>query len=244
MYANDENKNTTKNEKTGIGIMRKLTRGHAPACLARLQLSGVDWKKVSREDKNEIWSELNNMQEKFCAYCECRLSERKHIEHFKKQQRDRQLRFDWSNLFGSCGDTSKPGGWNNCGIYKDNRKAVGEYDIVELIKPDQDDPENFLFFLSTGKVSPRSNLNVQEQEKASETIRVLNLNTESLRNRRRRAIEAILPAVYELYKIEINENFTIKEWQQFQQDELDEVRKQEFQTALKHVWCHNKTYCE
>ncbi|WGL99520.1 TIGR02646 family protein [Arsenophonus sp. aPb] len=221
--------------------MRKLTRDHAPACLARLKLSGVEWKKVSREDKNEIWSGLNDMQDGFCAYCECRLSKRKHIEHFKKRERFPDLRFDWFNLFGSCGDTDQTGGWDNCGIYKDNRKAVGKFDIVQLIKPDQDDPEDFLFFSETGKVLPRPNLNEQEHKKASETIRVLNLNTTSLRNRRRIAIEAILPAVYELYEIEINENFTIKQWQQFQQCELDEVRKQEFQTALKHRFDYDKT---
>ncbi|UDN34482.1 retron system putative HNH endonuclease [Proteus sp. NMG38-2] len=49
------------------------------------------------------------MQKGFCAYCECSLK-RKHIEHFRTRDSHTNLTFIWSNLFGSCGDSSQKGG--------------------------------------------------------------------------------------------------------------------------------------
>lgn len=46
------------------------------------------------------------MQKGFCAYCECSLK-RKHIEHFRTRDSHTNLTFIWSNLFGSCGDSSQ-----------------------------------------------------------------------------------------------------------------------------------------
>nr|WP_275780867.1 retron system putative HNH endonuclease [Enterobacter hormaechei] len=57
------------------------------------------------------------MQGGFCAYCECRLN-RKHVEHFRPRKDFPALTFEWTNLFGSCGDTHKAGAGNGAAYIK------------------------------------------------------------------------------------------------------------------------------
>ena len=188
--------------------------------------------------KPDIWIALDSLQNGFCAYCECRLN-RKHIEHFRTRTKFPELTFDWRNLFGSCGDSSQKGGWNRCGIYKDN--GARNYDIENIIKPDHENPSYYLLFLTSGRVVHRPDLNPQEKFKAMETIRVLNLdNNPELFNRRKKAIEAILVEVKELYSMreELNE----KDWKELFNDALQQINGEEFQTALEHAWSDNRPY--
>ncbi|MEY0232389.1 retron Ec78 anti-phage system effector HNH endonuclease PtuB [Providencia manganoxydans] len=218
--------------------MKKLKRPAPPACLAQLMATSCHWDQVKPEHRVEIWNSLDVMQNRFCAYCECLLN-RKHIEHFKTQNKHSQLIFAWDNLFGSCGDTTKTGGWAHCGIYKDH--YAGSYDPNHLLKPDVDNPSDFLLFLVGGTVREQDNLAPADKIKALETIRILNLNdSSSLVGRRKQAIknqQAQIEALYEL-KQELPEN----DWKQLLQEELNELQYAEFSTALVHAWQFNKQY--
>ncbi|MFB1116453.1 retron Ec78 anti-phage system effector HNH endonuclease PtuB [Dickeya dadantii] len=215
--------------------MKKLDRSEAPECLNQLIAGHDHW---GAANKDEIWTALDAMQHGFCAYCECRLN-RKHIEHFRTREEHADLIFDWANLFGSCGDTSQKGGWLRCGIYKDN--GAGGYRPENLIKPDEENPSFFLHFLTTGKVRPRTGLTDAEHVRASETIRVFNLNDDTvLFNSRKQAINAELKEIEEFYSLE-NE-LTEEELDELLQETLSRVYALEFSTALTHAWSYNEQY--
>ena len=161
--------------------MRPLQRlDPGPACL-----SDYDWKSdgwggnpinPNRVDRQEIWAMLETMQEGCCAYCEAMLKPSRHIDHFvarsyKGSIQGKELTFEWSNLFGSCTHN------DCCGHYKDNAKnPCSNYDPLQLIKPDEDDPWEFLVFAVDGFVSPRDGLSAPMRERALLTINVFNLN--------------------------------------------------------------------
>ncbi|WP_086775288.1 retron Ec78 anti-phage system effector HNH endonuclease PtuB [Vibrio coralliirubri] len=213
--------------------MRKLNR--LPSnCLSGLVHGQNDWMEAPKDD---IWIELDKMQNGYCAYCECYLK-RKHIEHFKTRTAYPQETFRWANIFGSCGDSSKTGGWGRCGIYKD--AGAGKYNIAELLKPDQDDPSDYLLFLTSGMVVAHPSLTGGSLRKAEETIRVFNLNGDSaLFNSRRKAIGAIQKEIDELYQMQDELG---DDWQSFLDEALTGVCGQEFQTALEHSWRHNLSH--
>lgn len=215
--------------------MKHLNRSAKPNCLNGLVGGREHWIDVNKDD---IWSALDDMQNGYCAYCECRL-DRKHIEHFRNRDEFKALTFVWENLFGSCGDTRQKGGWQRCGIYKDN--GAGEYSPEELIKPDDEDPSFFLHFLTSGKVRPQAGLSAADKRKALETIRVFNLNDDPvLYGSRRAAIQAELEQINSFYQMfdELGSN----DWYEYLADELKRVAGLEFSTALTHAWSYNKQY--
>jgi len=125
-----------------------------------------------------IWAELEAMQKSYCAYCEAKLKSDRHIDHFVARDyfgRDlangQKLIFEWSNLFGSCGLK------DCCAHYKDDAdNPYSIYDPTQLIKPDVDDPWNFLVFADSGFAEPREGLSASDYQRARLTINVFNLN--------------------------------------------------------------------
>ncbi|MBS1205906.1 MAG: uncharacterized protein H6R25_2805 [Proteobacteria bacterium] len=215
--------------------MKRLTRSTKPNCLNGLVGGRHHWENVNKDD---IWLALARMQNGYCAYCECRL-DRKHIEHFRNRDEFKALTFVWENIFGSCGDTRQKGGWQRCGIYKDN--GAGDYLPEELIKPDDENPSFFLHFLISGKVRPREGLSAIDKHKALETIRVFNLNDDPvLYGSRRKAIQAELYLITGFYKMQ--DEFSPDEWDEFLNGELMRVADLEFSTALTHAWIYNEQY--
>lgn len=165
--------------------MHKLDRTAvaAPPCLAEYDPDRDEWEAA---DKKQIQAHLEQMQGRRCAYCECSLDYfGHHIEHFRRKNKDHfpALKFVWSNLFWSCQEK------DHCGHYKDRPRAAA-YDPAELIKPDDDEPDKYLYFHSSGDVRPRPKLTPKEQRKAEETIRVFNLDCGTLQAARRRALDA------------------------------------------------------
>lgn len=178
--------------------MRKLKRGAVPPVLLEKQRQkqknpNLGWGAVTPDEKALIWQELDQMQGGFCAYCECRLEQgKKHIEHFSQRSIDAGATFDWANLFGSCNCL------DSCGKHKDERAA--QWQQEDLLKPDQDNPEQFLRFFSDGAVRPRANLAPDQRRRAEETLRVFNLDATShrLRDLRRGAIQGWLKSLQEV----------------------------------------------
>jgi uncharacterized protein (TIGR02646 family) len=209
--------------------MKRLVRAEAPACLNSLKHGCDEWEDVAKSD---VWLELDKMQNGFCAYCECRLN-RKHIDHLRTRNDYPKFTFNWGNLFGSCGDSSQKGGWGRCGIFKDD--GAGKYNVAEIIKPDEEDPNCILLYLTSGIVVP----NATNIKKGTETIRVFNLNGDtSLFNSRKQSINAIKFEVDELYGLQ--DELEVDDWIELLQDGLDSCINQEFQTALEHTWRYNQ----
>lgn len=139
-----------------------------------------------RERKNQVWTEIDKMQEGLCVYCESVALKGKttgHIEHFfdKGNPLYKSLTFDWNNLFGCCQSNA------HCGHYKDQHLPGGQqrqYNSLLLLKPDIDDPEEYLQFLPSGVIQEKKGLDTDKLSKATETIKALNLKSSTLKNSR------------------------------------------------------------
>ena len=181
--------------------MHKLDRsnGTAPTCLAEYDHRTQTWSDLRGECKQALRAALVKMQgipgvttvdaSEYgvrCAYCEAQIHHAGHIEHFRRKNRQRpdgypELTFAWDNLFLACGEKI------HCGHYKDRTNAPA-YDPSELIKPDEHDPEHFLYFHSSGEVRPRRGLGEVDARRAAETIRVFGLNDACLAGKREKAL--------------------------------------------------------
>jgi uncharacterized protein (TIGR02646 family) len=164
--------------------MRLLDRGNEPDCLKKF--NGVSkWTDVTQQDKLEIWAHLEQMQGKFCAYCECSINDKnRHIEHFRKKENFPKLTFEWINLFGSCDNK------NRCGHFKDRKKTT--YNPDDIIKPDRKSIGNCLSFAIDGTVKVKKNGLPECESKIAETLRVFNLADDSdLKSKRRDVLERL-----------------------------------------------------
>ena len=210
--------------------MHRLHRdSQAPACLCRYQHGQDKWGMQSPTpvERAEIWEKLNAMQGSRCAYCEVMIaSDNRHIEHFRQRNRYPQGTFDWSNLFGSC---NRKG---TCGDHKDN---CGSYDHTVLIKPDQDNPDDFLVFTPDGYVSPRADLTEEQRHRATETIRIFNLNGPegALRQIRQREVAGYIENAE--YWAAIAAEYPEHEWWPQLEEELAETAHLPFATAIRHT---------
>lgn len=236
--------------------MHRLDRSCVPEpeCLRGYDHRTQEWKALKPECKRQVRHALVRFQGKSgiamdeveaesrvrCAYCESDLRDAGHIEHFRRKHRQRddaypELTFAWHNLFLSCDDQER------CGRYKD-RQGGGPYDSDQLIKPDEDDPERFLYFHGNGEVRPRDSLNEQDKGRAAETIRVFHLNQPKLCGARRKAVSQyrnmIVNQIEELVSCE--ENFR----NQYLEEEIENTRWYEYATAIKHFLQNPKSVSE
>ncbi|MEN9866596.1 MAG: hypothetical protein RL748_2186 [Pseudomonadota bacterium] len=213
--------------------MRYLVRGNAPSLLQDSQWlkSKKQWRDVGNDDKAIIWQQLDLMQDGRCAYCERELSVqgKRHIDHFHQRRAWAAGTFAWENLFGSCNDEQC------CAKHKDNH--AGKYDWQDLLKPDQDNPDDFLEFSSDGTVRPKEGLDPEKRRRAEVTLRVFNLDAERgpLRRMRQQAIVGWLNSLEELRQMddgspEMGEVIE-KELAQW----LTQIEERPFSTAIRHA---------
>ena len=206
--------------------MHKLQRGAAPACLVRYQHGRDNWSAVSRDDKVEIWRELELMQGARCAYCEADIiTSPRHIEHFRQRGRYPQGTFEWANLFGSCNRGE------SCGKHKDKC----DYTPADLIKPDVDEPDDYFVFVSDGTIVPRADLSPAQQQRATETLRIFNIDAKNgaLRHMRRSAATGYLQTADELR--ELAEHYPESDWLPLLHSELAATAHLPFATAIRHT---------
>lgn len=237
--------------------MHKLHRSQLapPSCLAEYDHHTQTWDDLHGNCKKQIRSRLLQMQAKppqdttvpdetenaspyglRCAYCEEAIWDGGHIEHFRRKNPHRpdaypELTFDWSNLFLSCNAQI------HCGHYKD-RPSAQAYDPKDLIKPDEDDPHEYLHFHSSGEVRVKSGLSQEKAHRAQQTIDVFGLNDGSLQGARRRAIKPYRQRLTE------NEEWTeLLSWseddrQAYLQGEIEEARWEPYASTILHFLCH------
>ena len=207
--------------------MHRLQRGRAPACLDNYRHGQHRWNNLSAAEKQEIWQALDAMQQERCAYCEAPLyNNRKHIEHFRQRALYPQGTFEWSNLFGSCNRS------DSCGKHKDR---CGPYNHRNLIKPDEENPDDYFVFVSDGTIAARSTLSDHARRRANETLRIFNLDARhgALRQRRRQAAAGYLQTAQELQ--EVAEAFDESEWRPFLEQELEAIQDEPFVTVIRHA---------
>lgn len=179
--------------------MHKLDREtvSAPLCLENYDYQSQSWDNLQRECKEQVRNALVQMQgipdvstqdaNEYgvrCAYCEGAIHHAGHIEHFCRKNCEHypELTFAWNNLFLACGS------YDHCGHYKDGKQVNG-YAPDDLIKPDIDDPDHYLYFHSDGVVRVRDRLSDQNQKRrAEETIRVFGLRDPALVAARAKAV--------------------------------------------------------
>ncbi|MCY1433203.1 hypothetical protein D9M71_492250 [compost metagenome] len=105
-----------------------------------------------------------------------------------------------------------------------------------LLKPDNDNPDDYFIFISDGTITPREDLNQHNLHRALETLRVFNLDAEhgALREMRREAVRGFLDtatALQEMYE----ENPDSEELQQYLAEELLATAHLPFATAIRHT---------
>lgn len=213
----------------------------APACLNNYDHTTQTWDDFGGACKEQVRAALVALQgipgvttaeaDEYgvrCAYCECAIFHEGHIEHFRRKNPAHfpELTFVWANLFLACGSH------DHCGHFKD-RKSGLHYDPARLIKPDEYDPELFLYFHSTGEVRVRAGLTtLDEQERARETIRVFGLDAPALSGERANSVS--------LYKRRILGDLDeIASWPQqdredYLQGEIQATCWEPYATTIKH----------
>lgn len=217
--------------------MHKLVRDPVPPLgLDRYQYGRDNWgrsksepgKRIpTDEEVDAIWEKLDAMQGGRCAYCEAEIaSPRRKIEHFRQRDPHRypEGTFEWSNLFGAC--TRKA----TCDDHKDK---CGDYPPEVLIKPDIEDPDRFLVFVTDGSVYARSSLSAQDLRRANETIRILGLNNGALQQIRQSQIAGYKQTA--TYFAEMAEHFLQDQWLPLLEEEVQRTAHLPFATAIRHV---------
>lgn len=208
--------------------MHLLSRPDPPAFLANYSHGTHQWDRVtpSRYERLRLKVLLRRMQGERCAYCECNLNQNgQHIEHFEQRSRYPALTFVWDNLFWSCEREC------SCGKHKDKQS----YNPNDLIKPDLDDPEHFFVFITDGTIAIRQGLSPRDQQRATETLRIFNLDDQRgpLRAMRKAAISGYLHTAQAIQ--EIANEYPPADWLPFLEQELDVTRDLPFCTAIKHA---------
>lgn len=231
--------------------MHKLDRNAVtkPACLNEYDHKTQTWDDLTSEHKKEIRESLQQMQGQRvkteepddeaesivgvrCAYCEGPIRFGGHIEHFRRKNMAHypQLTFEWSNLFLSCDGRGEK---EHCGHYKDRPNAP-DYNPDELIKPDEHNPDDYLYFHSLGDVRVRSRKDMppEDHKRAEETIRVFNLNDGKLRADRRKALNIYKEDGFmdTLMRLDVNE----VERASFIDQELERTKWQPYWTTIRH----------
>ena len=207
--------------------MHKLQRGVAPACLAGFRHGLHSWSALGTAEKAEIWNQLEQMQGARCAYCEANIGAGlRHIEHLRQRGRYPQGTFDWANLFGSCNRE------DSCGKHKD---SCGAYNSGDLLKPDVDEPDDYFVFVSDGTITPRADLSSFQLRRATETLRIFNLDAQSgaLRHMRRSAAAGYLQTADELG--EPAQHYPEHEWLPLLHSELAATAHLPFATSIRHA---------
>ena len=225
--------------------MHKLDRAtvQKPTCLDGYDYNTQTWDHLTGNDKEVVRLSLQKMQGQQivtdnalyilglrCAYCESQIFHGGHIEHFRRKNpaHHPELTFEWTNLFIACGSIV------HCGHYKDRGGAP--YRPEDLIKPDVHDPNEFLYFHSSGEVRVRNRVNMSQQDmkRGNETIRVFHLNCGALKGARHKALNRYLDRNTGILEalMDSNEN----DRQVFIGNEIEATKWDPFWTTIRHFF--------
>lgn len=170
--------------------MRHIELRPDPECVTMLKKARrkrEEWEDLSTDPKRGPLLRQRKADEQggLCGYCECRLTEAdgtlrrgcSQLDHVLPRHPFEDLIFEWDNLILSC----------PCKEHCDHHKG----NEIGIIDPHKEDPRKFITFAFdalrephkvSAVASPR--LDEQEEKRANDTIRILNLNYVSLEKER------------------------------------------------------------
>lgn len=155
--------------------MQKITKKEEPFELSQWKCQNPSgrYNELERIIRYAIRSACVSEQFGLCAFCCAPIKPEKdsHNAHLKSQDQFPQYSLEWDNIVASCNALK------SCGKYQKN--------ICPPLSPLMEECESELQFSITGKV-------VGLTERADSTIRILNLNSPALIDRRKKAIIAFL----------------------------------------------------
>jgi uncharacterized protein (TIGR02646 family) len=130
-------------------------------------LQGGDW--ATRIAKKTLADALSGLAHSKCVYCESALGVTVDLEvdHYVAKTVAPRLAFNWTNLLPSC---------RRC-----NRPKLNHDHANVLLQPDVEDPEPFFWIHpDTGRLEPHPTLDDQGMHRATETIRLCDLQRAAL----------------------------------------------------------------
>jgi uncharacterized protein (TIGR02646 family) len=141
-----------------------------------------DWECLSRSTKIDIQNSLRNMYKGCCCYCESIIEHTSfmNIEHFKPKSKYKSLCYEYSNLHYCC-------------TVCNNRKRSTFNEL--LISPTEDNPELYIKYIGGTAKS------IDNNERGIETINVLDLNRNCLKDVRSKIIKEIENEIKYIIKI-------------------------------------------
>jgi uncharacterized protein (TIGR02646 family) len=161
--------------------------------------------------KQDVQARLLEEQYHLCCYSEIRADLETlgyHIEHVQPKSRYPERTFDYQNLAASALDSM-----NDLQAFKAQTFEVfgghskgSEYDVNLFISCHQPGCNAFFAYLSDGRVVPAAGLPVGDIEKATYTIRLLNLNSPYLITRRQNWWDEL----DELFEEHLNKGWSIE----------------------------------
>ena len=197
----------------------------------RLALQRMQGGQIAADDTNDAADVVSGLR---CAYCESQIYYGGHIEHFRRKNPKHfpQLTFAWTNLFLSCDSN---GSKEHCGHYKD-RPGGPPYNPDDLIKPDEHDPDDYLYFHSSGevRVRHRDGMTDDDRQRAAETIRVFHLDCGRLNGARRKTLKPYLDR--DTGFLEALLEFDEKDRQLFIAEEIEATKREPFWTTIRHFF--------
>jgi len=131
------------------------------------------WSELKNPEKHQVLEALLCEQHHVCVYCGKRITieyHRSHIEHFWPQSKFHNRRFEWNNLFASCGPTGHTNTPQTCGDHK------GGWTPTNHIDPADPHCEQRFSYDGNGTISPSPIGGAQ----AAKMIEKLNLDDDSL----------------------------------------------------------------
>ena len=141
------------------------------------------WEDINGDLKSNMRLHmLVNEQDCLCGYSETILEAENtssHIDHFVKRAHDSNKIFDWNNFIVSTIDEDYGG------KYKDNTYKISKEEYAQIFNPVFEDMAPYIEYLGDGRIVPKSNIQDSESIKVLKTIEVFNLNSPSLKNKRR-----------------------------------------------------------
>ena len=160
-----------------------------------------DFDKFVKKNSPSIWNQLDPLvsyntrcyllvhQTCFsCGYTELPItdsSSSSHIDHYVKRSIDVTKTFIWDNLIVASKD-------DDFGAhYKDNGYKIKKTDYRLIFNPAIDHIEDYVDYATNGKMNAKKDLVSSIIDKVDKTIKVFNLNHESLKERRKAIIRII-----------------------------------------------------
>lgn len=191
--------------------MRYIAKNAVPECFeAEKQQRNFNentaWKRFGNPCRAILTQHIKDEQNGLCIYCECDLTfATAHLEHLAPQGQYPHLRFDYQNLTVSCEgfDCELEKSRQSCG-----HRKLSEYDEVLFINPVvEKDISGYFSFIkdgdNEGAIIPTGD-SEEKINRAEYMIRILRLDADFLRKKRKAAKKALIDFVLSYPDINID----------------------------------------